>query len=89
MEYNIGQIVYSKDGHDKGDAMVVLAVEGKFLYLVDGKRRTLQKPKKKSKIHVQPTHFVDVLVAKKISDQAYLLDADIRKAIRSYIEKDC
>ena len=28
MEYQIGQVVYSKSGHDKGDMQMIIAVEG-------------------------------------------------------------
>ena len=55
LEYQIGQVVYSKSGHDQGDALLVYSVDGEYLYLVDGKRRRLEKPKRKKKKHVQPT----------------------------------
>lgn len=84
MEYKIGQIVYSKSGHDKGDMQIVIAVEGDYVYLADGKRRTLQKPKRKKQKHVQPTNYVDEAVAEKIEQNAYILDADIRKTIKKY-----
>ena len=73
MEYQIGQVVYSKSGHDKGDVQMIIAVEGDFLILADGRRRKLEKPKRKKKMHVQPTG-------------AYLLDADIKKALKKYRE---
>jgi ribosomal protein L14E/L6E/L27E len=72
-------MVYSKKGRDKGLALVVSEVENEYLYLVDGKTRTLQKPKKKKAKHVQPTHYIVDLVPSCGRD---LQDADIRKAIR-------
>ena len=33
MEYQSGQVVYSKSGHDKGDTLMVLFVEGAYVYL--------------------------------------------------------
>ena len=47
MEFTAGQIVFSKSGHDKGGAFIVIDIEEEFLYIVDGKRRTLEKPKRK------------------------------------------
>ena len=47
MEYTVGQMVYSKSGHDKGLPFIITETEGEFIYLVDGKNRTLDKPKKK------------------------------------------
>ena len=42
MEYQSGQVVYSKSGHDKGDTLMVLFVEGAYVYLADGKRRKIE-----------------------------------------------
>lgn len=50
MEYQSGQVVYSKSGHDKGDTLMVLFVEGAYVYLADGKRRKIEKPKRKKMI---------------------------------------
>ncbi len=86
MEYQIGQVVYSKSGHDKGDVQMVAAVEGEYLCLVDGKRRKLAKPKRKKKMHVQPTSYIEETVAAKLQQGAYLLDADIKKALKKYRE---
>ncbi|MCL2500618.1 MAG: KOW domain-containing RNA-binding protein [Defluviitaleaceae bacterium] len=79
-----GQIVIIKKGRDKGRTMIVLAAEpGKtaeatFLSLVDGKTRTLSKPKKKKAMHVQPMNsYVDLTRA----GPRGLQDADIRKML--------
>ena len=84
MEYQIGQVVYSKSGHDKGDVQMVAAVEGEYLCLVDGKRRKLAKPKRKKKMHVQPTSYIEEEVAAKLQQGAYILDAEIKKALKKY-----
>ena len=84
MEYQSGQVVYSKSGHDKGDTLMVLFVEGAYVYLADGKRRKIEKPKRKKMIHVQPTGYVDTVLVDKLAEGAYVLDADIAKAIKKY-----
>ena len=84
MEYQSGQVVYSKSGHDKGDTLMVLFVEGAYVYLADGKRRKIEKPKRKKMIHVLPTGYVDTVLADKLAEGAYVLDADIAKAIKKY-----
>ena len=86
MEYQIGQVVYSKSGHDKGDVQMIIAVDGDYLLLADGKRRKLEKPKRKKKMHVQPTFYVEKDVAAKLQTGAYLLDADIKKALKKYLK---
>ena len=87
MEYQIGQVVYSKCGHDKGDVLLVAAVNGEYLTLVDGKRRTLEKPKRKKKKHVQPTSYIEETVAEKLMQHSYLQDAQVRKALKMYQTK--
>ena len=87
MEYQIGQIVYSKCGRDKGDIQIVLSIAEEYLLLIDGKHRKLENPKRKKMKHVQPTKYIDESLANKIVQGAYLLDADIRKAIKAYLEE--
>ena len=86
LEYQIGQVVYSKSGHDKGDVQMIVGVEGDFLLLADGRKRRLEKPKRKKKMHIQPTLFVEEEVAAKLQQGAYMLDADIKKALKKYRE---
>lgn len=51
--YEIGMLAKSKAGHDAGHVYVILDVDDAYVYLVDGSIRTLDKPKKKKKKHVQ------------------------------------
>lgn len=87
MEVQIGQVVYSKSGHDKGDALMVFSVEGEYVWLVDGRRRKLEKPKRKKIIHVQPTSYIEEETAGKILRKEYLLDAEVAKALKKYQKK--
>ena len=84
VEYEIGQIVYSKSGHDKGGIFVILSVEEEYVYLIDGKRRSLEKPKKKKIKHIQPTKFVSSSLQEKPNQKSYLLNADIVKVLKEY-----
>lgn len=49
----IGMLVRSKAGHDAGTVYVIINEDDAYVYLVDGKIRTLARPKKKKKKHVQ------------------------------------
>lgn len=62
-------------------AMVVLAVEGEYLQLADGRRRKIAKPKRKKAKHVQPTKTVVSLIP---ACGRALQDADICKALRAF-----
>ena len=48
-----GMLVRSKAGHDAGEIFIITGTEDAYVYLADGRLRTLQKPKKKKKKHVQ------------------------------------
>ena len=52
MEIAKSNIVRSDAGRDKGKLFVVLAVEGEYLLLADGKSRKLESPKRKKRRHV-------------------------------------
>jgi ribosomal protein L14E/L6E/L27E len=55
-EIKIGTVVFSRAGHDKGDAFVVTSLEGDFAFVADGGGRKLDKPKKKRIKHLQVTN---------------------------------
>jgi len=80
-ELRIGQIVFSKAGRDKGDCFVVVAVEGEFAHLVDGKTRPIERPKKKKRMHIQHTNFADEQLAQAIVSGAHLKNSDFRTVI--------
>ena len=52
-ECKIGMLARSKAGHDKDKVYVIIDKDDTYVYLVDGKIRTLDKPKKKKWKHVQ------------------------------------
>jgi len=82
IDIQTGQVVFSKQGRDKGNAMIVISTEAEYVYLVDGKLRTLDKPKKKKIKHIQPTNHIADLK----TDGRALQDADIRKQL-SYVSR--
>ncbi len=49
-----GQLVRSLAGRDKGKHYLVLKeLDDKYVLLVDGRRRSVTRPKKKNKVHLQ------------------------------------
>lgn len=48
-----GMLARSKAGHDKGHIYVILKADETYVYLIDGKIRTMDKPKKKKRKHIQ------------------------------------
>ncbi|MEY8355633.1 hypothetical protein AALB39_20050 [Lachnospiraceae bacterium 54-53] len=53
MRLQAGTLVKSVAGHDKGGYFLIIHEEGEYIYLVDGKYRRLDCPKKKKKKHVE------------------------------------
>ena len=51
--FEIGMLARSKAGHDKGHIYVIYKVEEAYVYLIDGRIRKMDNPKKKKKKHVQ------------------------------------
>ena len=48
-----GMLAKSKAGHDKGHVYVIYDMDETYVYLVDGKIRTIDRPKRKKQKHVQ------------------------------------
>ena len=55
MELRRGQVVRSKAGRDKGSFLAVLALEPPYAVLGAGKKRPLERPKRKKLAHLAPT----------------------------------
>lgn len=53
-----GMIVKSISGHDKDRYYLVISLEGSSVWIADGKRRKLERPKKKNSKHIQATKTV-------------------------------
>lgn len=77
MKIQKGSIVRALAGRDKGGFFVVLDTEGSFALIADGKRRRIQRPKRKKLKHLAPTHTV--------YNGSTQTDPQIRKAIREFI----
>ena len=59
MNITKGSVVIAKAGRDKGKAFAVTKfIDPRTVLIADGKRRPLEKPKRKNVIHLQPTATV-------------------------------
>lgn len=54
----IGKVVLSLAGRDKGKPMAVIACDRETLLLCDGKERPLERPKRKNPKHIRRTEHV-------------------------------
>ncbi len=79
----VGQIVISKCGRDKNMPFIVTQCSEEYLYLVDGALRTMNKPKKKKKRHVQATNTVAGTIVEGLRAGS-LNDAAFRRALETF-----
>ena len=49
----VGMLASSKAGHDKDSVYVIIREDGEYIYVADGKSRTVERPKRKNRKHVQ------------------------------------
>ena len=83
----IGQYATSKAGHDKDTLYVIIAEEGDFVELSDGRLKPVDRPKKKRRKHIQ--------IINKTVDEALLSalqqrrasNEQIKRALRQYKEQ--
>lgn len=52
-KFKKGMLAKSIAGHDAGNVYIIVETDAQFVYLVDGKIRTLDRPKRKKRKHVQ------------------------------------
>ena len=85
-EIQAGKVVISKMGHDKNHVYVVVEVNNSYVLVVDGKSKTLDKPKKKNIKHIQMVNYkYDELVTKENND--LLRDEDVKRFIKLFIKE--
>ncbi len=76
----VGQIVCSLKGSDKGSFLLVVRADEKSAYLVDGKRYKLEGPKRKNFKHISLTQT-------RLNMEELLTDKAVRKALAVYRNK--
>lgn len=76
-----GMLAVSKAGHDRADVYVIIREDDEYVYLADGRNRTVDRPKKKNKKHIQ------VIKKVRLEKTAYgFEDLGIKKTIKVYQE---
>lgn len=80
-ELEIGGFVRSMAGHDLGKCYVIFQMDSEYVYLVDGKIRTLGQPKKKKKKHINRLNTFDPDLAAKIATGT-VKNEEIKRAIK-------
>lgn len=81
----IGMLAFSKAGHDKQQVFMIINEDKDSVYLCDGDIRTLERPKKKNKKHIQLIkNGVDLSIQKKLLQHQTVYNEEIKKVIKDY-----
>ena len=75
----ISDVVVSTAGRDAGKWFYVIAEDPTYLFLANGKDRTLDKPKRKKRKHVQKVLRSETRVADKIKNGDKVLNGELRR----------
>ena len=75
----ISDVVVSTAGHDQGKLFYVIGTDPVYLTLANGKDRTLEKPKRKKRKHVQKVLRSETRVAEKIRSGDKVLNGELRR----------
>ncbi|MGB9779954.1 RNA-binding protein [Caldanaerobacter sp.] len=84
-DLELGQIVRSKAGRDKGRVFVVVGkVDEQHVLIADGDLRKIEKPKKKKYKHLQKYNEIINEVREKLKKGETLTNEEIRKLLEPY-----
>ena len=78
-DINISDVVMTTAGRDVGQWFYVIDADPVFLLLANGKDRTLEKPKRKKRKHVQKVLRSETRVAEKIRSGDKVLNGELRR----------
>ena len=87
MEIAKSSIVRSDAGRDKGKLFIVLAVQGEYLLLADGKSRKVESPKRKKRKHVLFVAADETRVSQKIISDEKIRNSELRRTLAVYREE--
>lgn len=78
-EIAVSDVVVSASGRDRGQWFYVIAQDQTYLYLANGKERSMDKPKRKKRRHVQKVLRSETRVAGKILAGDKVLNGELRR----------
>ena len=86
-DFNIADVVISTAGRDKGSLFYVIETNPEFLMLANGKDRTLDKPKRKKRKHIQKVLRSETRVAEKLRLGDKVLNSELRRDL-AYLSRE-
>lgn len=77
MEIIRGSVVKAKAGRDKNDFFIVVEVDSEYAMICNGKRRSVEKPKRKKLKHLSATKTV-------VDEKSMSTNREMRKALSRF-----
>ena len=80
-----GFLASSKAGHDKDKVYIIIKEDGEYVWLADGKLKTVDNPKKKRKKHIQIIkYFNNEEMQSKLLEGRVVSDLEIVMVLKKY-----
>ena len=86
-DIQVADVVMATSGREKGMLFYVLSMQENMLFLVNGKARTLENPKRKKCKHVQKVLRSETRVAEKLRNGDKVLNSELRRDL-AYCSRD-
>ena len=86
-DLTIADVVISTAGRDMDQLFYVLETDGAYLLLVDGKGRTIEKPKRKKCKHTKKVLRSETRVAEKLRLGDKVLNSELRRDL-AYLSRE-
>ena len=86
-DLTIADVVISTAGRDAGSLFYVIAADDTWLWLVNGKDRTIEKPKKKKRKHASKVLRSETRVADKLRFGDKVLNSELRRDL-AYLSRE-
>ena len=78
-DLSIADVVTSLAGRDEGKLFYVIGMDETYLLLVNGKDRTIDKPKKKKRKHARKVLRSETRIAERIRNGDKVLNSELRR----------
>ncbi len=86
-DIDIADVVVATAGRETGKLFYVLDIDGDYLHLVNGKDRTLEKPKRKKRKHLDKVLRSETRVADKLRHGDKVLNSELRRDL-AYLSRE-
>ena len=78
-----GMTAVSLAGHDTGKRYMIMKAEGEYVYLADGKIRTIENQKKKKVKHIQVAYEIAPEIQKLLDEGNELTNERIKRVLKN------